>query len=160
MNNNPEKIDNGQEEENMDYIQTIEQMRQNSVSKDKYDKLKEENKKLLNTLATGGQNQEEEEKVDVNNLWEDIFNVRKKPLTDMEVVDKLLKIRESCLENEYRDIFVYGGPEFVPEASDYASAQQAAEVYQKCLDEADKSPRAFKAALLDSMVESSSFKRR
>ena len=159
MNNNPE-MPNGQEEENVDYIQTIEQMRQNSVSKDKDDKLKEENKKLLNTLATGGQIQVEEEKVDVNKLWEDIFNVRKKPLTDMEVVEKLLKIRESCLENEYRDIFVYGGPEFVPEASDYASAQQAAEVYQKCLDEADKSPRAFKAALLDSMVENSSFKRR
>lgn len=159
MNNNPE-MTNNPEEENVDYIQTIEQMRQNSVSKDKYDKLKEENKKLLNTLATGGQIQVEEQKVDVNKLWEDIFNVRKKPLTDMEVVDKLLKIRESCLENEYRDIFVYGGPEFVPEASDYASAQQTAEVYQKCLDEADKSPRAFKAALIDNMVDNSSFKRR
>lgn len=159
MNNNPE-MNNGQEEENVDYIQTIEQMRQNSVSKDKYEKLKEENKKLLNTLATGGQIQAEEQKVDVDKLWEDIFNVRKKPLTDMEVVDKLLKIRESCLENEYRDIFVYGGPEFVPEASDYASAQQTAEVYQKCLDEADKSPRAFKAALIDNMVDNSSFKRR
>lgn len=159
MNNNPE-MTNNPEEENVDYIQTIEQMRQNSVSKDKYDKLKEENKKLLNTLATGGQIKVEEQKVDVNKLWEDIFNVRKKPLTDMEVVDKLLKIRESCLENEYRDIFVYGGPEFVPEASDYASAQQTAEVYQKCLDEADKSPRAFKAALIDNMVDNSSFKRR
>ena len=69
MNNNPEMPNNGQEEENVDYIQTIEQMRQNSVSKDKYDKLKEENKKLLNTLATGGQIQVEEEKVDVNKLW-------------------------------------------------------------------------------------------
>lgn len=54
MNEN-ENLDQTQVEDNAtDYIEEIKNLRANSVSKDEYQKLKEENKKLIKTLAEGG----------------------------------------------------------------------------------------------------------
>ena len=45
------------------YIETINEMKKNSVSKEAYAKVLEENKQLLNTIANGNYNSDEEEKV-------------------------------------------------------------------------------------------------
>lgn len=40
--------------DSVDYIAAINEMKQNSVSRQQYEKLKQENKELLDTLINGG----------------------------------------------------------------------------------------------------------
>ena len=57
MENEKELLNSESGEENVndsiDYIEAIKEMKQNSVSKKAYDKLREENKQLLDSLING-----------------------------------------------------------------------------------------------------------
>jgi hypothetical protein len=50
-----ENITTEQPTEEVDYIAAIQELQNNTVSKDQYQKLREENKKLLDALVSGQQ---------------------------------------------------------------------------------------------------------
>ena len=68
-----EKKVTGNEE---DYIETIQKLKESTVSREDYDKLVADNKKLIETLAQGGSinTEKEEEKVDVDALRKELYS--------------------------------------------------------------------------------------
>ena len=142
-----EELTNESEQKNVsqdtpNYIEAIKETKENSVPKAEYDKVIKENKQLLESLVNGepGPQVEIKEKVDIEALRNDIFN---KPMTNMEYIEKALKLRNELIEKEGIDIFVGSGKKYVPTNEDYETAQKVADAFQSCLDIADGNPEIF-----------------
>ena len=69
-NQNLEQRNEEQVDSDVDYLAAIKELKANSVDRAKYDKLKEENKKLLDTVINGGEysGSQEDSNVDLNQL--------------------------------------------------------------------------------------------
>ena len=145
MEENKEMI---QEEEvkeptNEQYIDAIKQIQANTVSKEKYNELLNENKKLLNSLVNGETIKVEEKKAS----QEDIINLRKKlrseDLSNLDYIKTTLELRKALIDNGQPDPFLPKGQQITITANDIASANHCAEVYQECIDYADGDSQLF-----------------
>ena len=121
--------------DNVDYIEAIKEMKQNTVDKATYNKLKEENKQLLNSLVNGETiDVPKKEEVDINALRKDLFN---NDQTNLQYIEKALKLREALLEKGEKDPFLPYGKNIIPTDEDIATADRVARVLQECVDYAD-----------------------
>lgn len=137
-----EKVNDG-----IDYIEALKEMKQNSVSRESYDKLKSENKQLLDALVQGKEIElPKEEKLDVNELRKKLFN-KDASLSNLEYVDTALKLRKALIENGERDPFLPYGDRVDTTAEHYAKAETVANVLQECVDFADGDSGIFTAEL-------------
>lgn len=137
-----EKVNDG-----IDYIEALKEMKQNSVSRESYDKLKSENKQLLDALVQGKEIElPKEEKVDVNELRKKLFN-KDASLSNLEYVDTALKLRKALIDNGERDPFLPYGDRVDTTAEHYAKAETVANVLQECVDFADGDSGIFTAEL-------------
>lgn len=99
-----ENINENVENQEVDYIQAINDLKANTVSKDKYDKLKEENKKLLGSLVSGNPIEVEKQKPGLS-----IPEMRAKlgtELTNIEYVSTVLDLRDALIAKGERDPFL------------------------------------------------------
>ena len=135
------ETNNTNESTDTDYIEVINNLKANSVSKDKYQKLKDENKRLLDSLVNG---QEVEApntpKVSNDDLRKDLFT---KNLSNLEFVEKTLQLRQNILEEKGEDIFAPDGPQFSFTDEDRRDAQRVADALQSCVDTADGNSAIF-----------------
>lgn len=121
------------------YIEAINELKKNSVDKVEYDKLLEENKKLLNTIVNQKPVQEvpaeqpKKSKEYMDNLRNELYNSNKE-LSNLEYIDKTLKLREAIIENGGVDPFVPNGERIKPTAEDEAAAERVAKALQHCVD--------------------------
>ena len=121
--------------DNVDYIEAIKEMKQNTVDKATYNKLKEENKQLLNSLVNGETiDVPKKEEVDIDALRKDLFN---NDQTNLQYIEKALKLREALLEKGEKDPFLPYGKNIIPTDEDIATADRVARVVQECGDYAD-----------------------
>ena len=121
--------------DNVDYIEAIKEMKQNTVDKATYNKLKEENKQLLNSLVNGETiDVPKKEEVDIDALGKDLFN---NDQTNLQYIEKALKLREALLEKGEKDPFLPYGKNIIPTDEDIATADRVARVLQECVDYAD-----------------------
>lgn len=128
-----------------DYVAAIKELQNNTVSKTQYEKLRSENKKLLDALVSGSQiDIPREEKVDVNELRRKLFT---KDLTNLEYVDTALKLRTALMENGERDPFLPCGDKVQETAEMYERAQNVANGLQTCVDFAEGDSGIFTAQL-------------
>jgi hypothetical protein len=128
-----------------DYVAAIKELQNNTVSKTQYEKLRSENKKLLDALVNGSQiDIPKEEKVDVNELRRKLFT---KDLTNLEYVDTALKLRTALMEKGERDPFLPCGDKVQETAEMYARAQNVADGLQACVDFAEGDSGIFTAQL-------------
>lgn len=128
-----------------DYVAAINELKANSVSKDAYTKLRTENKRLLDALVSGEKiDLPKEEKVDVNELRKELFN-RDGDLSNLEYVDKSLKLRKALIENGERDPFLPVGSHINETPEMYDKAQRVADLLQECVDYADGDSGVFTA---------------
>ena len=151
--------------ENLQYIDAIRDLKANTVSKDRYNKLMEENKNLLNSLvngeavATAAPSQSELPPI------QDLVNeMRGKQLSDIEFVEKALEFRERVLEETGEDCFVSKGHNITPTQESYIAAQRTADIYRECLDYANGDNKVFMNELMrrmpnDGPVAQSRYKR-
>ena len=137
------------EEEN-DYIKTIQDLKANTVSKDQYEKLKKENKQLLDTLVSGGTIEQPKEKVDVDRLRRELNNGN---ISNLEYCKTALELRDAIIEEGGRDPFLPFGTHVNPEDSDYASAEKVAQVLKECIDYADGDSSIFTMELQRKMID-------
>ena len=147
----PEKEGEGEE----DYIKTIAEMKKNSVSKDKYDKLKEENKKLLDALVDGAElppdvkgkiaEAETDPEKRIASLRDELFGPNRKDMTNLETVQKTLELRKLIIEKTGIDPAVSSIKN--PDDSDYEMAEKTAELLESCIEAADGNPEVFTAVL-------------
>ena len=131
---------------NQDYISALNEMKKNTVSKEAYDKLREDNKKLLDTIVSGQSLEQTEvkEEVDVDALRKELFGKSRRDLSNLEYVDKALQLRKALMEKGEQDPFVMkAGRTSSPEAEDFKKAERVASVLQECVDIADGNDSVF-----------------
>lgn len=143
-----------------DYIEALKEMKQNSVDRAVYDKLKSENKQLLDALVNGKEIElKREEPVDINKLRADLFN-RDKQMSNLDYVSSALKLREALIERGERDPFLPYGDKVNLTAEHYDKANQVATVLQECVDFADGDSGIFTAELQRRTKDSMPFRRK
>lgn len=158
-----EQLNNVTEQENVtdnvDYIEAIKEMKQNTVDKATYLKLKEENKKLLNSLVNGEQLEgiTKEEPVDINKLRDDLFN---KDSNNLQYISNALKLREELIKRGERDPFLPYGKNILPTEEDIATANRVATKLQECVDYADGNSDIFTTELQRIMADTAPIRTR
>ena len=130
------------EDNTSDYIEQIKKLKENSVSKDDYDKLRLDNKRLIDALANGTQLEGKvEPKIDavenINELRKKLFGKGNNNLSNLEYCKTALELRDALIENGERDAFLPFGHNVLATDSDYESAERVANVMKECIDYAD-----------------------
>ena len=134
-------------EADTDYVAAIQELQNNSVSKTQYEKLRRENKKLLDALVNGQQiDLPKEEQPDVDELRKKLFN-KDANLNNLEYVDTMLKLRNALIEKGERDPFLPVGDRVTETAEIYDTAQRVADGLQECVDFAEGDSGIFTAQL-------------
>ena len=133
--------------DSIDYIEAIKEMKQNSVDRSVYDKLKSENKQLLDALVNGKEIEiSKEEPVDIAKLRKDLFN-KDGHMSNLEYVSNALKLRDALIEKGERDPFLPYGDKVNLTAEHYDKAEQVATVLKECVEFADGDSCIFTAEL-------------
>jgi hypothetical protein len=129
-------------EQEPDYIDQIEQLRANSVSRADYDKLKAEHNRAMNALINGGQLDAPTEKVDKDALRKELYS-QDNGLSNLEYWQKTLTLRQAIIDDGGKDPFLPYGQKIAPTAEDIECAGRVAKVVQECIDYADGDSRIF-----------------
>ena len=133
--------------DSIDYIEALKEMKQNSVDRSVYDKLKSENKQLLDALVNGKEIEiSKEEPVDIAKLRKDLFN-KDGHMSNLEYVSTALKLRDALIEKGERDPFLPYGDKVNLTAEHYDKAEQVATVLKECVEFADGDSGIFTAEL-------------
>ena len=131
-------------EQEPDYIQQIEDLRANSVSRADYDKLKAEHNRAMNALINGGQMDDPKaEKVDKDALRKELYDSQDNGLSNLDYWQKTLTLRQAIIDDGGKDPFLPYGQKIAPTAEDVEAANRVAKVVQECIDYADGDSRIF-----------------
>ena len=168
MNNNEEKITITSEETSTqlngnetDYIAEIQKLKANTVSIEEYNRLKNDNKKLINALATGegvaAAAPEPEKNINDlrNKLLKDGSN-----LNNLEYVQTAVELRDALIAQGQRDPFLPYGEGVLPTAEDVECANRVASVYKECIEYADGDPDIFTSELQRRTVDAGPIRRK
>lgn len=138
--------------DNTDYIAAIKELKENSVDRSKYDALKAENKKLLDSIVNGTEIAQApvEEKKSVEDLRRAYL---KEDQTNLEYITNTLKLREALMAEGKPDPFLPIGEQILPTDDDVAKAQHVAEVLQECVDYAEGNSDVFTNELQRRLVD-------
>lgn len=138
--------------DNVDYIEAIKEIKANTVDKEAYNKLKEENKKLLDSLINGEaiNQQSHVEKVDISELRKDLFNNEH---SNIEYVEKALQLRDEIIKQGGKDPFLPYGEKILPTDEDIATANRVAEKLRECIEYADGNSDIFTTELQRIMID-------
>ena len=136
----------GTEVEDMtpDYLAAINELKQNSVDKAKYDALRLEKKKLLDAVVNGQSVDQEAPKpqVTIQELRNRVFN--QEDQTNLEYVTNVLALRKALIENGQPDPFVPSGSQYNPTQADYEKANRVAAILQEMVDDSEGDPNVFR----------------
>ena len=128
------------EDNTNDYIDQIKKLKENSVSKDDYNKLKADNKKLIDALANGTQMDVVESKVSavdkINELRTKLFS-KGSNLNNLDYCKTAVELRDALIENGDRDPFLPYGHNVVATDSDNVTANRVSTILKECIDYAD-----------------------
>ena len=140
------------EDNTQDYIEAIQTLKQNSVDRSEYDKLRAENKKLIDAVVNGQPGQEEpaeskHSREQIDELRNDLFNSARE-LNNLEYVSKAMELREALMENGEPDPFLPVGKQISPTRDDIEGAEKVAQVYKECIEYADGDSEVFTNELM------------
>ena len=134
-----------------DYIDTIKTLKQNSVDRSKYEELRAENKKLLDSIVNGTEiAQPREEKKSIEELRAAYL---KEDQSNLEYITNTLKLREALMAEGNPDPFLPIGEQILPTDDDVAAANKVAQVLQECVDYADGDSAVFTNELQRRLVD-------
>lgn len=140
------------EDNTQDYLAAIKELKQNSVDRSEYDKLRAENKRLIDAVVNGQPGQEEpvvskHSKEQIDELRNDLFNSPKE-LSNLEYITKAMELREALMENGEPDPFLPVGKQISPTRDDLEGAEKVAQVYKECIDYAEGDSEVFTNELM------------
>ena len=135
-------------DETQKYLDAIADMKRNSVSRAEYDKIRDENKKLLETLVNGESIEGSAEPAPKASLKELRTNVFKKDLSNLEYWQNVLELREHIMtygdeKGRKEDPFLPHGQKIAPTAEDRQKAQLVADVVGECIEYAEGDAELF-----------------
>ena len=145
---------NPNEQQEIDYIAAITELRDKSVPKEQYAKLKEENSKLLKSLINGEaiESVEQLSRPDVTELRKQLFDGEAE-LTNLDYVAKALALRAELIEQGNIDPFLPYGEKIAPTNEDIEAADRVAKVLQECVDYANGDSIVFTNELQRVMID-------
>ena len=140
------------EDNTQDYLAAIKELKQNSVDRSEYEKLRAENKKLIDAVVNGQPGQEEpvftkHSKEQIDDLRNELFNSPKE-LNNLEYITKAMELREALMENGEPDPFLPVGKQISPTRDDLEGAEKVAQVYKECIDYAEGDSEVFTNELM------------
>ena len=140
------------EDNTQDYIEAIQALKQNSVDRSEYEKLRAENKKLIDAVVNGQPGQEEpvfkkHSKEQIDDLRNELFN-SPRDLNNLEYITKAMELREALMENGKPDPFLPVGKQISPTRDDLEGAEKVAQVYKECIDYAEGDSEVFTNELM------------
>lgn len=140
------------EDNTQDYLAAIKELKEKSVDRSEYDKLRAENKKLIDAVVNGQPGQEEpaavkHSKEQIDELRNDLFNSPKE-LSNLEYITKAMELREALMENGEPDPFLPVGKQISPTRDDLEGAEKVAQVYRECIDYAEGDSEVFTNELM------------
>lgn len=157
---NEQENTNVNNNEEIDYIAAINELKANSVDREKYMKLKDENQRLLDTLINGGEIEvQKQESVDINQLRKELYGGGQ-TLSNLDYWTKTMKLREAIMEDGKPDPFVPQGKNVVATDEDRAAAAKVAQAIQHCIDVAEGENLVFTNELQRIMVDTAPIRRR
>lgn len=140
------------EDNTQDYLAAIKELKQNSVDRSEYDKLRAENKKLIDAVVNGQPGQEEpvltkHSREQIDDLRNELFNSPKE-LNNLEYITKAMELREALMENGEPDPFLPVGKQISPTRDDLEGAEKVAQVYKECIEYAEGDSEVFTNELM------------
>lgn len=135
-----------------DYIAAINELKQNSVERSKYDQLRADNKRLLDSIVNGQaiEMPKAEAKPDITELRKAAF---KEDQSNLDYVSNALKLRSALIEMGEPDPFLPCGEKTLPTDADVATAERVANVLQECVDIAEGDSQIFTNELMRRTVD-------
>lgn len=129
-----------------EYINQINNLRENTVSREEYERIKNDNKELAKALINGtGANipgiTKPEKKPDLDDLRKKLFT--KKSKNDLEYFTNLLALRDGVMADGQPDPFLPINREFRATAQDEADAERIATQIKEAIEYADGDPAVF-----------------
>ena len=144
-------VETGEAVDNTDYIAAIKELKEKSVDRSKYDQLRAENKKLLDSIVNGTPVEvTKEEKKSIGELREAYL---KEDQSNLEYITNTLKLREALIAEGKPDPFLPIGNQIMPTDEDVATANKVAQVLQECVDYAEGDSAVFTNELQRRMVD-------
>ena len=132
-----------------DYLAEIERLKSNTVDKTQYEKLLEDNKKLIQTIARNDERakaneaaKNNEQPIDIDKLREKMFNPNN-TLNNLDYIQSALQLRKGLMDKGEPDPFLPIGNKITPTAEDVETAERVAKAFQSCVDYADGDPELF-----------------
>ena len=145
-----QKQEKKQEPSNVEMAKALKELRENSVSKEDYAKLEEENKQLVAQIINGeggGNGQPTPEQVDIKALREELYGPKGADLSNLDFWKKTLQLRTAVIEQEGYDPFIPHGAKIKPNEQDVERAEAVAKTVQECIDKSEGSSEVFTALL-------------
>lgn len=145
-----EVVDNTAEQTDaVDYISAINEIKQNSVPREKYEQLEREKKELINALKSNSQINlvDDREKKSIDELRSDLFNSGK-DLNNLEYVERTLALRDALIENGEQDPFLPNGKNYTITQDDINKAEMVAQTFRECVDYANGNSQLFTQELM------------
>lgn len=138
--------DNEPEMTASEYISQINNLRENTVSREEYERIKNDNRELAKALINGtGANipgiTKPENKPDLDDLRKKLFT--KKSKNDLEYFTNLLALRDGVMADGQPDPFLPINREFRATAQDEADAERIATQIKEAIEYADGDPAVF-----------------
>lgn len=142
----PQNPDNEPEMTAKEYINQIKDLKEKTVSREEYERIKNDNKELAKALINGtGANipgiTKPEEKPDLDDLRKKLFT--KKSKNDLEYFTNLLALRDGVMADGQPDPFLPINREFRATAQDEADAERIATQIKEAIEYADGDPAVF-----------------
>ena len=162
---NPKPSENESEQKGneQDYIKAIQDLKENSVSKEDYQKLKEDNQKLIQALKDGTPNPlvKSEERKDINELRKELFNNLEGGVPNLEMAKKLVELRKEILKDPKAfDPALPNGNGYNFNAYDEEKAQQVFDCLEHCINYAEGDNELFTQEFLRHIRDDGSIRRK
>lgn len=148
------------DETTQDYIDTIKNLKENSVDRSKYEQLRADNKRLLDSIVNGqpAEVSAVKQPVDITELREKLFHNENQ--TNLQYCENALKLRDALIENGEADPFLPCGSKTLPTDEDRATAQRVADVMQECIEYAEGDSNVFTNELMRRTVDTGPINKR
>ena len=126
-----------------DYVEALKKLRDTTVPKTEYEKLKGENKRLLDTLVSGGSIDPEDDPGDKRTTEEIREQLFERETTNLQYWQNALALRERVMDEGGRDPFLPYAHDYVPTEEDIAASNRVVEAVTMCIERADGDPDIF-----------------
>lgn len=140
-----QKVANQKKEEEIDtFLKAAEDVRKNTVSKEEFDKLKAENKKLTEFIVEGGDGTSKAStKPEVRSKAELQKVLANEETNNYEYAKAALELRKQLIDEGKRDPFLPNSSQIPTTSVDVEGAEKVAKVLQECVDESEGDPETF-----------------